>query len=128
MRRANRCAEAVLPHGVIPAKAGIHPCACQRPLRLWRCLRMDPGLRRGDTVGVARSAVAKVSACDEAEIPAFAGMTWWVEATPGWPREAHLRTPHPRRHTGAGRYPSLCPSATATVVATHQDGPRPSPG
>ena len=40
-------------HRVIPAEAGIHPDASPRPLTLWPAIRMDPGLRRGDTVFLA---------------------------------------------------------------------------
>jgi len=40
-------------HGVIPGEAGIHPDASPQPLMLWQGLRMDPGLRRGDTVFLA---------------------------------------------------------------------------
>jgi len=42
------------PTAVIPAKAGIHPDALLQPLTSWRIIRMDPGLRRGDAVGVAK--------------------------------------------------------------------------
>ena len=62
VRPRHRSSGATHPHhGVIPAKAGIHPDALPRPLALWRIIRMDPDLRRGDTVvgGIGVESIAR---------------------------------------------------------------------